>query len=187
MGALTNPAGATGQIIGVFSPELTEPFAEVLKLLGSTRAFVVHGHDGMDELTTTTASRVSELRDGRVTTYELDPLDFIEVYADAAELEGGDPATNAAITRDVLSGKVGACRDIVCLNAAAAIVASGKAATLLRPTTRSPTSSYRFLLSNISIVPPRPGLSVSTQLAADGRSVPAKLTRNLRMAISLLQ
>jgi anthranilate phosphoribosyltransferase len=130
LGPLTNPAGATGQIIGVFSPELTEPFAEVLKLLGSTRAFVVHGHDGMDELTTTTASRVSELRDGRVTTYELDPLDFIEVYADAAELEGGDPATNAAITRDVLSGKVGACRDIVCLNAAAAIVASGKAATL---------------------------------------------------------
>ena len=127
LGPLTNPAGAKGQIIGVFSPELTEPFAEVLKLLGSKRAFVVHGHDGMDEITTTTTTRVSELNSGKVTTYELDALDFIDEYADPAELAGGDVEMNAAITRAVLAGDKGPCRDIVCLNAAAAIVAGGKA------------------------------------------------------------
>ena len=127
LGPLTNPAGAKGQLIGVFSPELTEPFAAVLQLLGSRRAFVVHGHDGMDEITTTTATRVSELRDGRVATYELDARDFIDAYAAPADLAGGDPPTNAAITRAVLSGRPGPARDIVCLNAAAAIAAGGKA------------------------------------------------------------
>ncbi len=127
LGPLTNPAGAKGQIIGVFSPELTEPFAEVLKLLGSKRAFVVHGHDGMDEITITTTTRVSELNNGKVSTYELDALDFIDEYADAGDLAGDDAATNAAITRTVLSGEKGPCRDIVCLNAAAAIAAGGKA------------------------------------------------------------
>jgi anthranilate phosphoribosyltransferase len=127
LGPLTNPAGAKGQIIGVFSPELTEPFASVLNVLGSRRAFIVHGHDGMDEITTTTTTRVSELRDGEVFTYEFDPLSFIGKFADPAEMAGGDPPRNAAITRDVLSGKRGACRDIVCVNAAAGIVAGGKA------------------------------------------------------------
>ncbi len=127
LGPLTNPAGAKGQIIGVFSPELTEPFANVLRLLGSRRAFIVHGRDGMDEMTTTTTTRVSELADGRVRTYEFDPLELIEDYADAADLAGGDPEQNAAVTRSVLGGEKGACRDIVCLNAAAAIVAGGKA------------------------------------------------------------
>ena len=130
LGPLTNPAGAKGQIIGVFAPELTEPFAEVLRLLGSRRAFVVHGHDGMDEITTTTGTRVSELADGKVRTYDLDPLSFIEEPADAAALAGGDPAANAAVTRRVLGGEKGPCRDIVCLNAAAAIVAGGKAGDL---------------------------------------------------------
>ena len=130
LGPLTNPAGAKGQIIGVFSPELTEPFAEVLKRLGSKRAFVVHGHDGMDEITTTTTTRVSELNNGKVTTYELDALDFIDEYADPADLAGDDVETNAAITRAVLSGEKGPCRDIVCLNAAAAIVAGDKASDL---------------------------------------------------------
>jgi anthranilate phosphoribosyltransferase len=130
LGPLTNPAGAKGQIIGVFSAELTEPFAHVLRLLGSRRAFIVHGQDGMDELTTTTTSRVSELNDGQVRTYELDPCDFIDDYANAADLVGGDPETNAAITRAILGGEKGAPRDIVCLNAAAAIVAGGKAASL---------------------------------------------------------
>ncbi|MBM4149303.1 MAG: anthranilate phosphoribosyltransferase [Lentisphaerae bacterium] len=130
LGPLTNPAGAKGQIIGVFAAELTEPFAEVLKALGSRRAFVVHGHDGMDEITTTTATRMSELRDGRVLTYEFDPLPLIENYAEASGLAGGDTAENAGITRSVLAGEAGAARDIVRLNAAAAIVAGGKAADI---------------------------------------------------------
>ena len=127
LGPLTNPAGAKGQIIGVFSPELTEPFANVLRLLGSRRAFIVHGQDGMDEITTTTTTRVSELRDGQVRTYEFDPLEFIGEFAGAEALAGGDPEANAATTRNVLSGEKGPCRDIVCLNAAAAIVAGGNA------------------------------------------------------------
>ena len=130
LGPLTNPAGAKGQIIGVFSPELTEPFAHVLRLLGSRRAFIVHGRDGMDEITTTTTSRVSELADGAVKTYEFDPLTLIEDYADAADLAGGDPETNAEITRGILAGEAGPRRDIVCLNAGAAIAAGGKAASL---------------------------------------------------------
>lgn len=127
LGPLTNPSGAKGQIIGVFSPELTEPFAEVLKLLGARRAFVVHGHDGMDEITTTAPTRVSELNQGRVKTYDLDPLGFLDDYADADQLAGGDPASNAAISLGILKGEKGPCRDIVCLNAAAAIAAGGKA------------------------------------------------------------
>jgi anthranilate phosphoribosyltransferase len=130
LGPLTNPAGAKGQIIGVFSPELTEPFANVLRLLGSKRAFIVHGQDGMDEITTTTTTRISELVDGSVKTYEFDPLGLIEDYADAADLGGGDPDVNAAITRAILDGETGPKRDIVCLNAAAAIAAGGKADTL---------------------------------------------------------
>jgi anthranilate phosphoribosyltransferase len=130
LGPLTNPAGAKGQLIGVFSPELTEPFAQVLKLLGSRRALIVHGHDGMDEITTTTTTRVSELCEGRIRTYEIDPIEWIGDYASAADLTGGEPADNARITRAVLGGEKGPCRDIVCLNAAAAIMAGGKAGSL---------------------------------------------------------
>ncbi|MBT3297050.1 MAG: anthranilate phosphoribosyltransferase [Verrucomicrobia bacterium] len=130
LGPLTNPAGAKCQIIGVFASELTEPFANVLRLLGSKRAFIVHGHDGMDELTTTTASRVSELVNGQVKTYDFDPLELLDDYADPLALAGGDAQANAAITRSILEGHHGAPRDIVCLNAGAAIVAGGKAATL---------------------------------------------------------
>ncbi len=127
LGPLTNPAAVKCQIIGVFSPELTEPFANVLRLLGSKRAFIVHGHDGMDEITTTTSTRISELIDGAVKTYEFDPLKFIGDYADSAEIAGGDAKVNAQITKNVLSGQKGPQRDIVCLNASAAIVAGGKA------------------------------------------------------------
>jgi anthranilate phosphoribosyltransferase len=130
LGPLTNPAGAKGQIIGVFSPELTEPFAGVLKLLGSNRAFIVHGHDGMDEITVTDSSRISELRDGQVKTYDLDPTEFIGEFADPADLVGGDASVNAEIVRGVLGGMMGPCRDIVRINAAAAITAGGKADTL---------------------------------------------------------
>jgi anthranilate phosphoribosyltransferase len=130
LGPLTNPAGARSQVVGVFAPELTEVFAEVLKRLGSRRVFVVHGHDGMDELTVTTPSRVSELKDGVIRTYNLDPLPFVGDYADPAALAGGDAAQNAGITLAVLEGERGPRRDIACLNAAAAIVAGGKAQDL---------------------------------------------------------
>lgn len=130
LGPLTNPAGAKGQIIGVFAPELTEAFASVLRLLGSRRAFIVHGHDGMDEITTTTTTRVSELAGGQVRTYDLDPQEFIGDYATLSDLAGGDPPSNAAIAQRILDGERGPRRDIVCLNAAAAIVAGGKADTL---------------------------------------------------------
>jgi anthranilate phosphoribosyltransferase len=130
LGPLTNPAGAKGQIIGVFASELTEPFADVLRLLGSKRAFIVHGQDGMDELTTTTTSRVSELNQGSVRTYEFDPIGLIDDYADASDLVGGDPEMNAGITRSILGGEKGPRRDIVCLNAGAAIAAGGKADSL---------------------------------------------------------
>jgi len=127
LGPLTNPAGAKGQILGVFAPELTEPFAHVLKNLGSRRAWIVHGQDGMDEITVTTSTRVSELRDGQVRTYELDPLQYIENCYEAAELAGGEPEANARKIRSILSGEQGAGRDIVLLNAAAGIVAGEKA------------------------------------------------------------
>jgi anthranilate phosphoribosyltransferase len=130
LGPLTNPAGAKGQLIGVFKAELTETFAKVLKSLGSRRAIVVHGSDGMDEITTTALTRISELDNGRVTTYEFDPREFIEDFARLDEISGGTPAENAAITRDVLAGKTGPRRDIVCLNAAGALVAGGLARDL---------------------------------------------------------
>lgn len=127
LGPLTNPAGAKSQIIGVFSPELTEPFAHVLRILGSKRAFIVHGNDGMDEISVTASTRISELVDGNVKTYEFDPLEFIGNYACKTDLVGGDADLNTEIARSILSGEKGPKRDIVCLNASAAIVAGGKA------------------------------------------------------------
>jgi anthranilate phosphoribosyltransferase len=107
---------------------LTEAFAHVLKSLGSQRVFVVHGRDGMDEITTTTTTRVAELRQGAVRTYDIDPMQYVEEPGRPEDLAGGPPAANADILRRVLSGEKGPRRDIVCLNAAAAIVAGGKAA-----------------------------------------------------------
>jgi len=130
LGPLTNPAGATCQLIGVYAPQLTEMFAGVLKNLGTKRAFIVHGADGMDEATVTGETRVSELKDGAVNTYNIDPLEIFGETYDIRELAGGSPAENAAITRDVLSGKEGARRKIVLLNAALAIMAGQKAANI---------------------------------------------------------
>ncbi len=130
LGPLANPAGAKCQVLGVFAPELTEMLAEVLRRLGSKRVFVVHGHDGMDEITTTARTRVSELHNGRIKTYDLDPLEFFEALAKPAELAGGDPAENAGIIRRILAGEKGPRRNIVCLNAAAGLVAGGKAENL---------------------------------------------------------
>jgi anthranilate phosphoribosyltransferase len=127
LGPLTNPAGATSLLIGVYDPRLTEMFAGVLKNLGTKRAFVVHGSDGLDEATVTGETRVSELKDGLIRTYNIDPIEiFGEIYPGEGFV-GGDASVNSQITRDVLVGKDGACRKIVLLNAALAIMAGEKA------------------------------------------------------------
>ena len=130
LGPLTNPANAQAQVVGVYTPTLTEPLANVLKNLGSQRAFVVHGGDGLDEITTTTATQVSELVDGEVNTYTLDPGVLGIPAAQPSDLKGGTPEENAEMTLNVLRGEKGPKRDIVLLNAAAAIVAGGKAADI---------------------------------------------------------
>ena len=130
LGPLTNPAGAKRQLIGVFAPELTEVMAGVLGALGSTRAFVVHGSDGLDEITLTGPSQVSELADGKVTTHNIAPTDFGIDLAPAAALKGGDLPQNAAILTAVLDGGTGPCTDVVVLNAAAAITAAGLASDI---------------------------------------------------------
>jgi anthranilate phosphoribosyltransferase len=130
LGPLSNPAGTTRQLIGVFHRQWTEPMAEVLGQLGSEAAWVVHGSDGLDELTTTGASTVSELKNGKVTTFEITPEDAGLKRVDPQELKGGDPATNAKAITEMLNGAPGAYRDIVLLNAGAALVVAGKAADL---------------------------------------------------------
>ena len=128
LGPLTNPAGAPCQLIGVFAPELTETFAEVLKRLGSRRVLVVHGHDGMDEITLTAPTRCSELKDGRVKTYDIDPREYFDEECEPGDLAGGEPAENAEIARSILSGRLhGPKRDIVVINAAASLVAANLA------------------------------------------------------------
>ena len=102
-------------------------FAGVLKNLGTKRAFIVHGADGLDEATVTGQTRITELREGAITTYNLDPIEFFGGVSRGEELLGGDVLANAQITKDVLTGTNGACRNIVLLNAALAIVAGGKA------------------------------------------------------------
>ncbi len=124
---LTNPAGAQAQVLGVYSPTLTEPLVHVLKNFGTHRAFVVHGGDGLDEITTTTTTQVSELADGEVNTYTLDPRGLGIPTAQPSDLKGGTPEENADMTLSILRGEKGPKRDIVLLNAAAAIVAGGKA------------------------------------------------------------
>ena len=130
LGPLTNPAEAQAQLLGVYARELTEPLAKVLRKLGTKTAFVVHGDDGLDEITTTTDTQISALIDGKVTTYTISPKDFNLTMAKSADLVGGEPTTNAKITRQILDGQTGPKRDIVVLNAAAAIVAGGKATDL---------------------------------------------------------
>lgn len=128
LGPLTNPANASGQLLGVFSPALTETFAMTLKALGCRRAMVVHGNDGLDEISCCASTRVSELRDGNVKTYELFPEILTGQLHEPGEIKGGDPQRNAAITMAVLDGtETGAPRTVVLLNAAAAIVVGEKA------------------------------------------------------------
>jgi anthranilate phosphoribosyltransferase len=130
LGPLTNPAGANCQLLGVYAPQLTEMFAEALRLLGTRRALVVHGHDGLDEISVCAPTRVTELKDGLIRTYDIDPERFLGRRATPAEVAGGDPARNSEIARGVLAGDKGACRDVVVLNAAAALVAAGKTDTI---------------------------------------------------------
>ncbi|HXG91366.1 MAG TPA: anthranilate phosphoribosyltransferase [Blastocatellia bacterium] len=130
LGPLTNPAGANAQVIGVYAEHLTELLAEVLGRLGTTRALVVHGGDGLDEITITAESKVTELRSGELTTYTVRPEDFGLNRATLAEIQGGDARRNSQIILEVLGGERSPRRDVVLLNAAAALVASGKAVDL---------------------------------------------------------
>jgi anthranilate phosphoribosyltransferase len=123
LGPLTNPAGADGQVVGVFDSALAEPLAHVLANLGARHAYVVAGSDGLDEITITEPSVVAEAKDGAVTTYEITPEDGGLKQSSAEALAGGDAEANAAILREILQGKEGPQRDIVLLNAAAAIQA----------------------------------------------------------------
>ena len=130
LGPICNPANVKRQIVGVYSLELVEPIAHVLNNLGSEHVWVVHGHDGMDELTTTGATRVAELKDGNVRIFEITPADAGLVPARLTDLLGGDAAVNAAAIRDVLAGKAGPFRDIVVLNTAAALIVAGRSDNL---------------------------------------------------------
>ncbi len=127
LGPLTNPAGANVQALGVYKPELTETMARVLKNLGARAAMVVHGSHSYDEITITGETRVSELKGGRVRTYEIKPEDFGMRRATPAAIRGGDAPANAEIALNVLRGAKGAKRDVVLLNAAAALIVAGRA------------------------------------------------------------
>jgi anthranilate phosphoribosyltransferase len=130
LGPLTNPANANAQVIGVYAAALTEPLARVLAELGTIRAFVVHGADGLDEISTTGESVIAEVREGAVHRYTVRPEDFGVPRASIAELRGGDREQNALIIREILRGEPGPRRDIVLVNAAAALVAGLRAQDL---------------------------------------------------------
>jgi anthranilate phosphoribosyltransferase len=132
LGPISNPAGVKRQVVGVFSWHWVEPVAHVLKNLGAEHVWVVHGHDGLDELTTTGATDVAELKDGKVTVFEVTPADAGLAPAKLADLKGGDEAVNAQAIRDVLAGKRTPLRDIAILNCAAALIVGGKASDLMQ-------------------------------------------------------
>jgi anthranilate phosphoribosyltransferase len=130
LGPLSNPAGVKRQMVGVYSGQWVRPLAEVLNNLGSSRAWVVHGSDGLDEVTGTGPSQVAELKNGSVSTFEVAPGDVGLAPCSPADLKGGDAAFNAAALRAVLAGARNAYRDVAALNAAASLVVAGNAATL---------------------------------------------------------
>lgn len=127
LGPLTNPARASGQVVGVYSLELVEKLAEALSMLGLKRALVVHGLDGLDEITITGITRIAEARGGTVRSYEVEPEEFGMKRATLEDIAGGDAKQNAEIIRAVLRGEKSPRRDVVLLNSAAALVAAGKA------------------------------------------------------------
>ena len=126
LGPLTNPARASGQVVGVYSLDLVEKLAEALSMLGLRRALVVHGLDGLDEITITGTTRVAEAREGLVRSYEIEPEEFGMSRAALEEIAGGDAVENAAIIRALLNGEKSPRRDVVLLNAAAALVAAAR-------------------------------------------------------------
>jgi anthranilate phosphoribosyltransferase len=129
LGPLTNPAGAQMQVLGVYDPNLTGVIACVLRNLGTQRALVVHGSDGLDEITHTGSTRISELNGDQIRTFYLEPADLGLRQGSLEEIVGGSASDNAQITREVLDGRPGPCRDVVLMNAAAALLVGGKAAT----------------------------------------------------------
>lgn len=130
LGPLTNPAKVQGQVLGVYDESLTEVIAEVLKGLGVDSAMVVHGLDGLDEITITTKTKISELKDGEISTYYVDPQRFHLPLASKEEIEGGGPKENAEIILSILRGERGAKRNMVLMNAGAAIYVGKQAASL---------------------------------------------------------
>src|SRR5690606_9812564 len=130
LGPISNPAGVRRQVVGVFDAQWVEPIANVLKNLGSEHVWVVHGHDGLDELTTTGSTKVAELKDGKIRLFEVTPADAGLPPAKLADLKGGNAEATAAAIRDVLAGKPGPFRDVVLLNAAAALIVGGKTQSL---------------------------------------------------------
>ena len=130
LGPLANPAGTKYQVVGVFGEEWVEPIAQVLGRLGAERAWVVHGSDGLDELTTTGISHVAALDGGKISTFKISPKNAGLPEAKPEDLSGGDATENAAHIRAVLGGQQGAFRNVVLLNAAAALLVAGKAKTL---------------------------------------------------------
>jgi anthranilate phosphoribosyltransferase len=132
LGPLTNPAHATAQVVGVYSADLVEKLAEALSMLGLRRAMVVHGLDGLDEITVTAPTRIAEVRDGTVRSYEVTPEEFGMSRTSIDDISGGDAVANAAIIREILDGNKSARRDVVVLNAAAALVVGGEADHLVQ-------------------------------------------------------
>ncbi|MDC0946993.1 anthranilate phosphoribosyltransferase, partial [Nitrospinaceae bacterium] len=127
LGPLTNPANAHAQVLGVFDSKWVTPLAEVLRELGSRHALVVHGFDGLDEITLTGETQIAELKNGKVNNFSFDPKEFGYSLCSVADLKGAEPETNAEIMREILNGSSGPKTDIVVLNAAAAIYVGGKA------------------------------------------------------------
>ncbi len=127
LGPLTNPARASAQVVGVYAKDLVDKLAEALRQLGLDRALVVHGSDGLDEITITGPTHVAEVRDNRVRSYAICPEEFGMERADLDAISGGDVQANAAIIREILGGKRSARRDVVLLNTAAALVAASRA------------------------------------------------------------
>ncbi|MBI5233173.1 MAG: bifunctional glutamine amidotransferase/anthranilate phosphoribosyltransferase, partial [Deltaproteobacteria bacterium] len=130
LGPLTNPAGARRQVIGVYDPALTDMLSKVLYNLGSAHAFVVWGEDGLDEITLTDRTKVTELKDGEIKTYHISPEDFGFMRCSPGDLKGGGPEENAAIIMEVLRGRPSPKKDVVILNAAAGLVVGGFAKNL---------------------------------------------------------
>ncbi|MBH0209198.1 MAG: anthranilate phosphoribosyltransferase, partial [Nitrospira sp.] len=130
LGPLTNPAGATHQVLGVYEAQKTEILGRVLMELGSQHCFVIHGMDGLDEITLSDRTKVSEGKGGVVSSYFISPEEFELPRVPRKEVAGGSPEDNARIVKEILQGRKGSKRDIVCLNAAPAMVAGQKAKTL---------------------------------------------------------